>query len=388
MSFRHDVCITVVLPVLNEAEALPRVVEELRAAGFSNILVVDGGSTDGSVEVAKRLGVRVVPQMGRGKGMAVRTALMYVDTPYVAFLDADYTYPAEDLKKLLPLLRHYDVVLGARRGEMPLVYKLGNGALGWLFRLLFGVDIRDPLTGMYAAKTEVLRDAALEARGFDLEVDLLAKALAAGARVAEVEIGYRRRVGKKKLRPWHGLSIALKSLSLAYRLNPTLSLSLLGALLLVPGVALGSWVAYRFFYQGVPHYMLGLLSLILLMLGALSVALLPLATAVLRLQAAVRRRDLRLPTDCLPPMPEPAPPAAPASAEGSEAETPLLHVGRGLVLSFMALLAVAAYYLGVGDAATANKLAEWAYYALAGAVVALLVDAAVVSRRGQRGSQT
>ncbi len=78
----------------------------------------------------------------------------------------------------------------------------------------------------------------LEARNFDIEVDILAKAMANGARVAEVPIQYRQRIGKKKLKPWHGISIASQMISLAYRLNPTLLLTLAGALLTAPGAAL------------------------------------------------------------------------------------------------------------------------------------------------------
>ena len=355
-------CITVILPTLNEAEALPKVVEELRAAGYDKILVVDGGSTDGTAEKAKELGLAVVRQEGRGKGMAIRTALLYVDTPYVAVLDADYTYPPKELNKLTPLLRHYDIVLGSRRGPMPLIYRIGNRLLAAVFRLLFGTDITDPLTGMYVARTDVLRDAALEARHFDVEVDILAKALANGARVAEVPIEYRKRIGKKKLKPWHGASIALKMLSLAYRLNPTLPLTLAGALLLAPGIALAGWVAYRFFYEGVPHYLLGTLAIILILLGGVSLALLPLATSIIRLQAAVARAARRQ---------EPPP-------------TPLERVAQGLIIAFTVLLGTAAYYLGAGDAATANKLAQWAYYALTGAVLALAVD--VFIRRGSQDS--
>lgn len=290
---------------MNEAEALPLVVKELRDVGFNNILVVDGGSNDGTVERAKALGLKVVRQHGRGKGMALRTALMYVDTPYIAVLDADYTYPPAELDRLVPLLRYYDLVLGARRGPMPAVYRVGNKAIGWLIRLIFGTDVSDPLTGMYVAKTDVLREAALEAKGFELEVDILAKAIAMGARIAEVPVAYRRRVGKKKLRPWHGVFIVLKALSLAYRLNPALALSVLGVLAVVPGIAMGGWVAYEYFYRRIPHYMLGLVSLIVLMIGGVSAALLPLYGALQRLQAVVYRTRLKEPpADCLPPPPQ------------------------------------------------------------------------------------
>jgi hypothetical protein len=144
---------------------------------------------------------------------------------------------------------------------------------------------------MCAARTDVLREAALEARNFDIEVDILAKA--SGARVAEVPIQYRQRIGKKKLKPWHGISTASKMISLAYRLNPTLPLTLAGALLTAPGAALAGWVAHRFSYQGVPHYLLGTLAIILILLGGVSIALLPLATTLVKLQAAVARAARR-----------------------------------------------------------------------------------------------
>ncbi|MGC9171111.1 MAG: glycosyltransferase family 2 protein [Thermoproteus sp.] len=382
-------CVTVVLPTLDEAEALPKVVEELRAAGFDKILVVDGGSTDGTVEAARRLGIPVVRQMGRGKGMALRTALLHVDTPYVAVLDADYSYPPSELRRLLALLRYYDLVLGARRGEMPPIYRVGNWLIARLFNFLFGTDISDPLTGMYAARTDVLRRIYLEARGFEVEVDILAKALSEGARVAEVPITYRKRIGRKKLRPWHGLSIIGKLLSLAYRLNPSLPLFLFGALLLAPGAALGSWVAYELFYVGVPHYLLGMGALMLLLLGGLSLALLPLAASMVRLQASVFKaaRSAEPPRDdCLPPL-EVEEPQAPQPKLAQEPETIFAHVGKGFVISFMALLAAAAYFLGIGDAVDANKLAEWAYYALAGGVLSMLVDFAITERRGAKGPQ-
>ena len=185
--------------------------------------------------------------------------------------------------------------------------------------------------------------------------------MANGARVAEVPIQYRRRIGKKKLKPWHGASIASKMISLAYRLNPTLPLTLAGALLTAPGAALAGWVAYRFFYQGVPHYLLGTLAIILILLGGVSIALLPLATSLVRLQAAVARTARRheAPTDCLPPPPQPPPPAPQKPEEPPP--TALERAAQGLVIAFTVLLATAAYYLGIGDVNTANKLAQWAY---------------------------
>lgn len=375
-------CITVILPTLNEVQALPKVIQELRDAGYHKIVVVDGGSTDGTVEKAKELGVQVVIQIGRGKGMALRTALMYVETPYVAVLDADYSYPPSELDKLIPYLRHHDIVLGKREGPMPLIYRIGNKAIAWLFRLIFNTDLQDPLTGMYVAKTHALREAALEARHFDIEVDLLAKALYNGAKVTEIPITYRKRLGKKKLKPLHGLYITAKLLSLAYRLNPVFSLFIAGSLLIVPGVILGGWVAYRYFYQGVPHYLLGLLALLLLTIGSISLALLPIATSLMGLRAAIMKlitRTDEVDPQCVPPPPAVPPPYTPR--EDAERNSTLRHMASGLAISFAALLVSAGLYAAAGINELANSLAKWAYYALVGAAGLLLLHEALNRRK-------
>jgi len=269
-------CVTLVIPTLNEAEAIGRVIDEAKQAGFTRILVVDGGSTDGTPQIAAEKGATVIGQTGRGKGNAIATALDYVDTPYVVFIDGDYTYPPQEAVKLLAYLRKYDLVLGARRGPMPPLYRAGNWILAKAISILYGVKLSDPLTGMYAARTELLRSSAPAAQGFDVEAEIIARAIERGASVKEVPIQYRRRLGRKKLKPWHGASILLRAVKAAYTANPLAALYLAGALLTAPGLALAAWVAYRFFYQGVPHYNLGLLALGLLTLGLLSLALLPL----------------------------------------------------------------------------------------------------------------
>ncbi|MEM1646318.1 MAG: UDP-N-acetylglucosamine 2-epimerase, partial [Ignisphaera sp.] len=81
-----------VIPTLNEAEAIGLVIDELRGYGFSKILVVDGRSRDGTPEIAAARGARVVTQRGEGKADAVRTALDFVDTPYMLVIDGDYSY--------------------------------------------------------------------------------------------------------------------------------------------------------------------------------------------------------------------------------------------------------------------------------------------------------
>jgi len=367
-------CVTLVIPTLDEAEAIGKVIEEARRAGFTKILVVDGGSTDGTPQIAAEKGAAVIGQRGRGKGDAIATALDYVDTPYLVVIDGDYTYPPEEAAKLVAYLRHYDLVLGARQGPMPLLYRVGNWLLAKAISLMYGVRLRDPLTGMYAARTEVLRRAAPTAQGFDIEAEIIAKAVEQGASVREVPIQYGKRLGRKKLKPWHGLHILWRAARAAYTANPLLALYLAGALLVVPGLALGGWVAYKLFYEGVPHYMLGLLALGLLLLGLVSLALAPLAAAVVRLRAQIARAAPREePTDCLPPLP---PPPQPQPRRRPTVWDRLETAARGLATASAATLAAAAYFLAVGDIPTANRLAEYAYYFLATATVIYLAVAA------------
>jgi dolichol-phosphate mannosyltransferase len=126
----------------------------------------------------------------------------------------------------------------------------------------------------------------------------------------------------------------------------------------------------------VPHYLLGTLAIILILLGGASIALLPLATALVRLQAAVAQAARRH-----EPPTASRRPSHPASQKPEEPPpTALERAAQGLVIAFTVLLATAAYYLGAGDVNTADKLAQWAYYALAGAVLALLADMAIHRR--------
>ncbi|MEM0041604.1 MAG: glycosyltransferase family 2 protein, partial [Candidatus Korarchaeum sp.] len=103
--------VTVVLPTLNEESAIGRVIDELLQEGYNNILVVDGYSTDKTVEIARGKGVKVIFQKGRGKAGAIRTAIEVVNTPYILFMDADYTYDPRDIGRLLRYAG-YDEVIG------------------------------------------------------------------------------------------------------------------------------------------------------------------------------------------------------------------------------------------------------------------------------------
>lgn len=266
--------VTVVIPTLNEAEGIRSVIEEIKEIGIKNILVVDGGSTDGTVEIAESAGAVVVRQLGRGKADAVKTALSLVKTPYVVFIDGDYTYPARYIPEIVSKLKEgYDEVIGARRliepGAMTLVFAFGNRVLTTWFNLLFGTKLTDVLSGLYALRRDSATNLSFTSRGFSIEVEIAAHMASLGE-VTEVPISYRRRRGRKKLKARHGFHIALDALRLSWHYNPLFTLAVAGAFLLIPGAALASWVAYKWLLYGVKHYVWGIISMSLIVGGLIS----------------------------------------------------------------------------------------------------------------------
>ena len=237
--------VTVVIPTLNEEGAIGRVIEELRAHGWTNILVVDGGSSDRTREVAESMGARVILQEGRGKADAIRTAVRYVETPYVVVMDGDCTYPAGRIADLLREAegRGLDEVIGARRWgreNIPLLNRLGNWVITRAFNLLFGTRLSDVCSGMYLVRTEVLREVGFEARGFSVEVEVAAHVASTTRRIGEVPIEYRPRVGRPKLGKRHGFAIMLDALRLALRYNPVFLLFSSASLITLPSAALAA----------------------------------------------------------------------------------------------------------------------------------------------------
>jgi dolichol-phosphate mannosyltransferase len=105
--------LTIVIPTLNEREAIGFVLDELRQEGYENVLVVDGYSTDGTPDVARERGATVVFQHGAGKAGAIKTALEHVKTPYMLVMDGDHSYDPKDIKRLLAYAANYDEVIGA-----------------------------------------------------------------------------------------------------------------------------------------------------------------------------------------------------------------------------------------------------------------------------------
>jgi glycosyltransferase involved in cell wall biosynthesis len=194
--------VDVVLPVLDEAGALPTVLHRMPAGHHP--IVVDNGSTDGSGDVAAALGAQVIVEPVRGFGSACAAGLAAATAPVVAFCDADASLDPRHLPRVTtPVLRgEADLVLGARtptvRGVWPWHARLANRYLARRVRRATGWCITD-LGPMRAARRDALLGLGVADRrsGWPLEQLLLAGA--AGWRAVEVPVPYEPRIGRSKV---------------------------------------------------------------------------------------------------------------------------------------------------------------------------------------------
>lgn len=188
--------VTVVLPCLDEAGALPAVLAAIPAGWHA--LVVDNGSTDGSPEIARRLGAQVLHEPRRGYGAAVHAGLTAADTDLVAVLDCDGSVDPGVLVGLAELVRsdRADVACGRRRpvepGAWPWHARVGNAVLAVIIRRSTGLAVHD-IAPVRVARRVALLELGLVDRRFGYPLELLLAVSRRGWRVAEVEIDYRRR---------------------------------------------------------------------------------------------------------------------------------------------------------------------------------------------------
>lgn len=290
--------VTVVIPVLNEEKSLGRVLDEVVQEGYRNILVVDGYSSDSTVDVAKARGVRVVRQHGVGKAGAIRTALEHVRTPYMLVMDGDYTYDPKDIKRMLLHASNYDEVIGVRNPKnINWIHRIGNRVINAVFNLLLGSRLNDVCSGMYLVRTDALRGRELKSSGFSIEVEIAAHMCSTG-RVTEVPISYRRRIGKRKLRTLRdGLSILRTIFWLARIYNPVFLFATLASALAIPGAVLILWQLYLRYIHGSEAWSIGVvwLGLLLLIIGLQGFAIATIALLLKRMERRiieqVKRRE-------------------------------------------------------------------------------------------------
>jgi glycosyltransferase involved in cell wall biosynthesis len=193
--------ITVVLPCLDESEALPWVLGRM-PDGYHPI-VVDNGSADGSADIAESHGAQVVHEPRRGFGAACHTGLLAATTEIVCFMDADASLDPVELPALVAMLSSAELVLGRRRpterGSWPAHARLGNAVLATsLNRRTHGPRLHD-LGPMRAVRRGDLLGLGLTDRRFGYPLEMVLRAAESGWKIAEIDVSYLPRRGRSKV---------------------------------------------------------------------------------------------------------------------------------------------------------------------------------------------
>ena len=233
----EDVFAVVLLPTLNEEAGLARTLSELPSDHFDapgrkiRPLIIDGGSTDGTLEVARSWGIPVLSQKSRGKGGAMLEAIAWVhrrNIPYVIVLDADATYPPENVVPALELLaRGTDLVVGVRHpvwgppsDAKDLVHRVGNLVLSYTASVLSRRPILDICSGFWGVATQKFMDLGLDDATFAIEAELVLKSVRRGYSIHQIPVSYHERLGDAKLRALRDGSRILRTIVREARPGP------------------------------------------------------------------------------------------------------------------------------------------------------------------------
>src|SRR5688572_21725865 len=197
--------VSIVIPALNEEDAIGAVVSSLRAEGaWREILVVDDGSRDETGERAARAGAEVVRHpYTKGNGAAVKTGIRRAQGEFVLILDADGQHSPSDARRLVQRLGEYDLVIGARSAETQASVgrRLGNQLLNRLASHLTGRVVPDLTSGFRGARREHLREFLhMLPNGFSTPTTTTLAFIKAGYNVTFEPVDARTRVGQSKIR--------------------------------------------------------------------------------------------------------------------------------------------------------------------------------------------
>lgn len=210
--------INIIIPAYNEEGGIGKTLSKIPAAELNKlgydteVIVVDNGSTDNTVNIAKALGATVIHESTKGYGSAYKTGFASVNGDFIATCDADYTYPVEIIPNLLKKLIENDLdFITTNRfshgyttlKSMPIISRIGNLILSILFKALFGIKIKDSQSGMWLFKSDLLKKLHLRSNRMAFSQEIKIEAIYyAKCKWSEEEIDYYDRIGNKKLKPF------------------------------------------------------------------------------------------------------------------------------------------------------------------------------------------
>jgi len=201
--------ISVIIPTLNEEEAIGKVLKEIPRKDVYEVIVVDS-STDGTPKIAESFGAKVVFEPRKGYGRALLSGVEKAKGDVVVYIDGDSTYDPKDIPRIAkPIVNgECDMVIGNRLskkmhpGAMDLINRIGNALLSLIFSLVFLKKVDDTQCGLRAIRKQLLERISCNDYGMSYVTEQLIKLIKKGARVGNVKVAYRPRIGVTKLCKW------------------------------------------------------------------------------------------------------------------------------------------------------------------------------------------
>jgi len=273
-SIRPDeVCIFI--PTMNESNTIGGLIDEFMSMGFSNILVLDGHSKDGTADIAREKGVNVVMQTDKGKGQAVMQAFDIIDSPYVVMIDGDGTYLPGEVNIIIDALAEgAGHVIGNRfanpgEGAFTRLNKLGNRILNKAFGFAYGEWLNDILSGYRGFTRETISDMVLNQAGFEIETEITVECVRQEVDIRVVPITYLARAqgAPTKLNPLtDGFRIGRTILTMARINNPLFYFSMMGGVTIFIGLVIGTYVVIEWM-ANTTHVLLAVLTALIIISG-------------------------------------------------------------------------------------------------------------------------
>jgi glycosyltransferase involved in cell wall biosynthesis len=208
--------ISVVIPVFNEEHTIGNIITRTKDTMNKlnmpyEMLVIDDGSIDKSLEISKNEGAEAFRETHRGKGHAIRAGFQRAKGNIIVTLDSDGSHRPEEIPIVLESVidGKADLSIGSRFSNsnldlkgIPRINRLGNRTFNRLIGFLTGANVSDSQSGFRAVKSTVVAKLNLDSHGYEVESEMLIKAWKKGARIAEIPISFdQRTVGKSRLDP-------------------------------------------------------------------------------------------------------------------------------------------------------------------------------------------
>jgi glycosyltransferase involved in cell wall biosynthesis len=251
---RKKIAVSVIIPCLNEEKAVGKCVvnalhtlkrKSLRIENEYEVIVIDNGSTDRSIDIAKKKGATVIIETKKGYGFALQKGILETKGEIIIMGDADGTYDFSEMPKLIEKVKKgYDLVLGSRlkgtikKGAMPFLHRfVGTPSINLLFRLFFNIKLSDSQSGFRAFRKKTVGAIKFKTGGMEFASEMLFKVKRRGYKIAEVPISYFPREGTSKLSPfrdaWRHIKFMLLFSPLHLFVIPGAVIFIIGILFLV-----------------------------------------------------------------------------------------------------------------------------------------------------------